>query len=154
MIGMGDRALLDPPLTAFFASRRCPGVAIRAGLDWALEQASKRNVVISGFHSPLEQSVLKILLEARSPAVAMLARRVEGAKLPVVWHTSIDSGNLTVVGPNTGSGRLTEELASNRNDAVAGLVLEIVVAHINQNGSLAKQVQRWQRANHAVRFLT
>jgi hypothetical protein len=58
-------------MTAFFASRQCPGTAIRAAMDWALNQAREKNVVVSGFHSPLEQSVLKVLMAAHSPAVVV-----------------------------------------------------------------------------------
>ena len=153
LIGVGPRALLDKPLTAFFASRQCTGLAIRAGIDWALEQARNRNAIISGFHPPLEQSVLKILLEAGSPAVVVLARQVEGAKLPLAWQTSMSSGNLAVTGPVTGSERLTEDLASNRNDQVAALAREIVIGHVSQNGTLSKQIRRWQSENYVVRCL-
>jgi hypothetical protein len=145
---------VDQPLAAFFASRQCPGAAIRVGLDWALEQARNRKVIISGFHSPLEQSVLKIVLEAGSLAVVMLARPVEGAKLPTAWYTSIDSGRLAIVGPIAGSGRLTEDLASDRNDAVATLAQELVIAHTNQEGRLEKQVQQWRCKNYTIRLLT
>lgn len=67
--GLGAPQLLDQPLTAFFASRQCPGAAIRAAMDWALAPASARRAVVGGFHSPLEQSVLRLLLEAHSPVV-------------------------------------------------------------------------------------
>jgi hypothetical protein len=70
--GCGNQRLLTGELTAFFASRQCPGTAIRAALDWALQQARTKQVIISGFHSPLEQSVLKVLITARSPAVVVL----------------------------------------------------------------------------------
>ena len=56
MHGVGAQSLLDLPITAFFASRQCPGVAIRAAMDWVLQQAKAGQVVVSGFHSPLEQS--------------------------------------------------------------------------------------------------
>jgi hypothetical protein len=56
LTGTGNANLLDLPMTAFFASRQCPGAAIRAAMDWALQQAKAKAVVISGFHSPLEQS--------------------------------------------------------------------------------------------------
>jgi hypothetical protein len=72
-------------MTAFFASRQCLGTAIRAAMEWALHRAREKNVVVSGFHSPLEQSVLKVLIASRSPAVVMLARPVAGAKLPPEW---------------------------------------------------------------------
>ena len=51
LTGTGNANLLDLPMTAFFASRQCPGAAIRAAMDWALQQAKLKTVVISGFHS-------------------------------------------------------------------------------------------------------
>ena len=80
--GIGNPALLQGPLTAFFASRQCPGKAIRAARNWAVDQARAGHAVVSGFHSPLEQSVLKVLLVAKAPAVLVLARPVQGAHLP------------------------------------------------------------------------
>lgn len=85
VVGLGAQDLLALPMSAFFASRQCPGIAIRIAIDWALQQAQARRVVVSGFHSPLEQSVLKILIQAHSPVVAVLARPVNGAKLPSEW---------------------------------------------------------------------
>lgn len=90
--GLGAQHLLDQQLTAFFASRQCPGLAIRAAMGWALEQAQKRQGVISGFHSPLEQSVLQLLLQAKSPVVALLARPVADARLPPGWQAALADG--------------------------------------------------------------
>ncbi len=42
LTGIGNTDLLDQPLTAFFASRQCSGVVIRAAMDWALEQAGEK----------------------------------------------------------------------------------------------------------------
>ena len=39
LVGIGEQALLALPMTAVFASRLCPGTAIRAATDWALAQA-------------------------------------------------------------------------------------------------------------------
>ncbi len=60
---VGEQALLKAPLTGFFAAYQCPSSAIRAAMDWALEQAQNRQGVISRFRSPLEQSVLYLLLQ-------------------------------------------------------------------------------------------
>ncbi len=46
---LGDTELLNLPLTAFFASRRSPGVAIRAAMEWSVAQACGINPVISPF---------------------------------------------------------------------------------------------------------
>lgn len=107
--GLGEPALLEQPATAFFSSRQCPGSAIRAAMDWTLEQAKTKRVVMSGFHSPLEQSVLKVLLQAHSPAIVVLARPVNGAKLPPDWLPAIDLGYLTLVSNSMRIQRLTNE---------------------------------------------
>ncbi len=131
-------------MTAFFASRQCTGAAIRAALDWALQQARAKNVVISGFHSPLEQSVLKVLIQARSPAVAVLARPVEDAKLQPAWAEPLALEHLTVVSSAKATTRLTGEVATARNRLVAQLATDIVVAHANPGGTLASLLAQWQ----------
>ena len=52
LTGKGEQGLLALPAAAFFASRQCSGVAIRAAMDWALQQARAKQAVVSGFHSP------------------------------------------------------------------------------------------------------
>ncbi len=142
--GIGNQSLLNLPMTAFFASRQCPGTAIRAAMDWALNQARKKNVVVSGFHSPLEQSVLKVLLVARSPAVVVLARPVAGAKLPSQWVEPLAQGSLAVVSVAVTAARLTDELATARNQLAAQLAASIVVAHASAGGALEDLCKQWQ----------
>ena len=142
--GCGCAQLLAPPLVAFFSSRQCPGIAIRAAMDWALQQASSSEPVVSGFHSSLEQSVLKLLLQARCPVVAVLARPVEHARLPPEWHDPLAQGRMAVVSAATRPERLTAELAALRNQWVAQLARKIVVAHASPGGALAGLVQQWQ----------
>ncbi|MGH8190837.1 MAG: DNA-processing protein DprA [Rhodanobacteraceae bacterium] len=150
LAGRGDPRRLDGELTAFFASRQCPGQAIRAALKWALHQAQAGCAVVGGFHSPLERSVLELLLEARSPVVAVLARSVESARLPVAWQAAIGRGHLVVVSGTSDRRRLDHDRSSSRNELVATLASEIVVAHINPVGSLAAQVREWRRRGNTV----
>ena len=140
---MGEHAYLSMPMTAFFASRQCPGVAIRAATDWAQQQAKSSQAVISGFHSPLEQSVLQILLQARSPVVAVLARPLTGAQFPAHWKEAITSGKMAVISVTATPARLTIERAIQRNDLAARLAKTIVVAYASNSGTLAKQLNSW-----------
>lgn len=142
--GLGEQELLALPMSAFFASRQCPGSAIRAAMDWTLQQARARRVVISGFHSPLEQSVLKVLIQARSPVVAVLARPVNGAKLPSEWAEPVAQGRMAVVSVASTAARLTSELAMARNQLVAELATDIVLAHASPGGALAGLLAQWQ----------
>lgn len=113
-------------------------------MDWALQQARARQVVISGFHSPLEQSVLKVLIAANSPAVVVLARPLQGARLPPEWAEPLAKGRMTVLSGATTAGRLTQQLACERNAQVAQLAKKIVVPHVSLGGSLADQLKQWR----------
>ena len=148
--GVGAQSLLDLPITAFFASRQCPGVAIRAAMGWVLQQARDGQVVASGFHSPLEQSALTVLLQARSPVVAVLARPVSSAKLPPAWAVPLAQGRMAVVSSVSAVTRLTSEAATLRNAQVARLATSIVVAHASPGGSLAGLVAQWQQEERRV----
>ena len=94
---MGNQALLSKALVAFFASRQCPGTAIRSATGWTIAQTKARQAVISGFHAPLEQSVLQLLLYARSPAVAVLARPLKEARLPADWEPATRAGHIPLL---------------------------------------------------------
>ncbi len=153
LTGQGNQGLLALPMTALFASRQCPGAAIRAAMDWALQQASNKRAVVSGFHSPLEQSVLKVLMAAGSPVVVVLARPVEGAKLPPEWAKPLTQGRMAVVSTVATMGRLTQPLANERNGLVAQLAQTIVVAHASPGGSLAGRLNQWRLDRRQVEVL-
>jgi len=153
LTGCGARELLTLELTAFFASRQCPGSAIRAAMDWALQQASAKRAVVSGFHSPLEQSVLQVLMAAGSPAVVVLARPVQKATLPPEWSGPMAEGCMAVVSSMATASRLTQQLAIERNVLAARLADRIVVAHASPDGTLAAQVRYWQQEGVQVEGL-
>ena len=152
--GVGAAHLLSQPLTAFFASRRCPGAAIHAGTDWVLTQARAKLAVVSGFHSPLEQSALKLLLQAKSPVAAVIARPLVGARLDHDWLTAIAERRMAVVSSHTAKGRLSEILAVERNDVVALLASRIVVAHTEPGGTLEAAVVRWTLTGRTIETLS
>lgn len=122
-------------------------------MDWALQQARAKRAVISGFHSPLEQSVLKVLMAAGSPAVVVLARPVQGAKLPPEWMEPLAKGHMAVVGGVATVSRLTQKQATERNALVAQLAHMIVVAHASPAGSLAAQLHQWRLDGRQVELL-
>lgn len=97
--GVGNRALLEQPLTAFFASHRCSGRAIRAAMDWVVEveQVRAKTPLIGGFHSPLEQSVLEVMLSAHAPVVIVIARQLYATRLPVAWRDAVQAGTAAVI---------------------------------------------------------
>lgn len=153
LAGRGDPRWLDDELTAFFASRQCPGSAIRMALEWALLTAREGRPVVGGFHSPLERSVLELLLEACSPTVVVLARDIKAARLPADWKKGVAQGHLTVVSAVTDRRQLSRDRAAARNDLVTALASRIVVAHASPNGNLASQVKEWQHRGIPIQAL-
>lgn len=151
--GVGNASLLEQPLTAFFASRQCPGVAIRSAMAWAVEQARCKKPVVSGFHSPLEQSVLEVMLAAGAPCVIVIARKLELAHLPPIWLRAVQDGMVAVISMDDTTRRLTTELAARRNDWVADHANRIVVAHASLGGGLQRQISHWKRRNFIVDYL-
>lgn len=119
-------------------------------MDWALQQAQAKTVVVSGFHSPLEQSVLKVLMEERSPVVAVLARTLGGTKLPSEWAQPMTQGQMAVVCTVTKLTRLTQDAATTRNDHAAQLVGGIVVACASASGTLANLCTQWRTEGRGV----
>jgi predicted Rossmann fold nucleotide-binding protein DprA/Smf involved in DNA uptake len=144
--GLGNAALLEQRLIAFFASRQCTGAAISAAMDWAVQQAKAKQTVISGFHSPLEQSVLAVLLQAKSPVVVVLSRSVERARLPSSWHQPLSLGLMAVVSCTQSTKRLTAQQATKRNNIVAQLAQQIVIGYASPDGELAHSCEKWEAA--------
>lgn len=151
LTGIGNMDLLDRSLTAFFASRQCSGVVIRAAMDWALEQAREKNLVISGFHSPLELSVLKVMLAASAPCVVVLARRFEQNRLPADWLVAAQKGTIAIVSVEKTTRRLITELAAKRNDWIAKRAAQILVAP-SEGGHLQQQSDQWVTSGLGVKY--
>ena len=76
LIGIGNPALLAEPLLGFIASRQCPGHVFIETLERVPHWAKAGRVLVSGFHSPLEQQVLHSLLRRQGRAVKVLARHL------------------------------------------------------------------------------
>lgn len=152
--GIGNAELLAEPLTAFFASRQCSGVAIRAAMDWAVDQARSKNPVISGFHSPLEQSVLEVMLTAGAPCVIVIARRLDQAYLPPGWLQAAAAGSAAVVSMDGTTRQLSAEMAERRNEWVARHAARIIIGHVSVGGGLRRQADKWVRDGRGVDYLS
>jgi predicted Rossmann fold nucleotide-binding protein DprA/Smf involved in DNA uptake len=128
----GDSAILDRPKVALFCSVKCPGKLILDTYDLARCFRGDGVLVISPFHSPMEQECFRILLRSTHPVVWALARgffrRVPSA--PVVCRSAVAEGRLVMVTsfPDTAK-RVTTETATARNIMAAMLADAIVVAH-------------------------
>jgi len=144
---VGSAVPLSGQLTAFLCSKEAPGATILKAFDQAAAWREAGRCVISGFHSPLEQQCLEILLRGKQSVVIVLARRLGKLRLPAGQRKALTDGRLTIVSPFLATEkRATAELARQRNRFVAALADEVIFAFVSQGGSLsrlAKEVATW-----------
>jgi predicted Rossmann fold nucleotide-binding protein DprA/Smf involved in DNA uptake len=88
--------------------------------------------VIGGFHSPMEEECLRILLRSPHPVIWCLARGLlkRIPSNPVDCRAAVEEGRLLIVSPFKNPVRhVTAKTAMVRNRFVADLAAAVVVAH-------------------------
>ena len=129
---VGDAAILDRPKVALFCSVKCPGKLILDTYDLAKRFRDEGVTVISGFHSPMEQECLRILLRSPHPVIWCLARGLyrQIPSTPVDCRPAAAEGRLVMVTPFPHTVRhITEKTATTRNRLVAEMASAVIVAH-------------------------
>ena len=128
----GDASVPPGPKLALFCSVKCPGKLILDTYDLCQHLRELGVIVVSGFHSPMEQECLRILLRSPHAVVWCLARgmvkRVPAA--PVDCSAAVSEGRLVVATPFPDTvRRVTAQTATVRNRVVAEMAAAVVVAH-------------------------
>ena len=129
---VGDAAILDRPKVALFCSVKCPGKLILDTYDLAKRFRDEGVTVISGFHSPMEQECLRILLRSPHPVIWCLARGLyrQIPSEPVDCRPAVAEGRLVMVTPFPDTVRhITAKTATTRNRLVVEMASAVVVAH-------------------------
>ena len=127
---IGNLDILTVPLLGFFCSTRCPGNVILRTYDLALALREAGVPIIGGFHSPMEQECLDVLLRGQQPVVICPARSIARLRLPTVWRKPLAESRLLILSPFAAKYRRpTTDLAEQRNRFVATLAAAIFVAY-------------------------
>jgi len=135
IVGAGEAALLDQPLLGLIASRECPGNVLLATLERVPQWVKAGRVIVSGFHSPLEQQVLRSLLRRNGHAVKVLARcfSASGYRLAKEEQDAFANGRLLVISSfGADTPRVTRVSAIKRNELVIALSTEVVTPFISK----------------------
>lgn len=142
---MGNRKLLDLPMTAFLASRgglACWGMACQEGLacqtptGWPVRPAC----VVGGFLSPMERAVFDACLADGIPVVRILARGLGfGMPNPYRGHgMPCPHDRLLIITPFDESVRgFSAARAAWCNEYALHLADNAVIGHLNPDGMLA-----------------
>ena len=138
IVGAGETALLAEPLLGFIASRECPGHVLLETLDRVPEWVKAGRVIVSGFHSPLEQQVLRSVLRRKGRVVKVLARGMTEYRPQPEEREPLAAGRMLVITacpPEVR--RTTRESALARNRLVLALASEIIVPYVADDSPLA-----------------
>jgi predicted Rossmann fold nucleotide-binding protein DprA/Smf involved in DNA uptake len=126
----GALDVLATPAMGFFCSSQCPGAIILKTFDAITALRDRGQIVIGGFHSPMEWGCLEILLRGRQPVIWVPARSIEGMRLKPELQPAFSAGRLLILSPfMLKHRRITADLADRRNRFVAALASEVFVAH-------------------------
>ena len=140
---IGNRAILQLPLTALFCSNRCPGDIIIRTYDIARAMRDAGVPVIGGFHTPMEKECLRLLLRGSQPVVVCSARGIQNMGLPREWRPALDDGRLLILSPFPPSQhRPTAKLAARRNELVADIAARDFIAHAAPAGDTEALARR------------
>lgn len=143
----GPETLLANRMTALFCSASTPGSAILGAYDAARELRNQRMTVISGFHSPIEKGCLQILLRGTQPIIWCPARTIENQQIPKDLRPAFEANRILILSPFNNTIRRTNRASAlRRNEIVAALCDEAVIAHITPGGqteTMVKQMQKW-----------
>jgi predicted Rossmann fold nucleotide-binding protein DprA/Smf involved in DNA uptake len=145
---IGKPNILRSPLTALLCSQNAPGSTILRTFDQAAYWRDSGTTVIGGFHSPMEQECLEILLRGKQTVVVATARAILPLRLPLNARKALDEGRLTVISSfDDQVRRTTAANAQTRNLLCCALAKHITFAHIRPTGSLdtlRSKLHEWQ----------
>lgn len=130
LAAIGRPELLVGNKLALFCSVKCPGNLILQTYDLAIALRELPITVISGFHSPMEQECLAVLLRGTHPIIVCPARSLQRMRIRPEWLKPIDEGRLLLLSAfGEKLHRATEDLAGERNQHVAAMAEKIFVAY-------------------------
>ena len=139
LCALGPVALLKAKKTALFCSASSLGDAILRAHDAAQHLRDEGVTVISGFHLPIEQDCLHILLRGKQPIIICPARAIEAMRIPTECRAAFDAGRVIFLSPFIKlPTRVTKESAIRRNEFVAALADNAYIAHVSAGGQTAR----------------
>jgi predicted Rossmann fold nucleotide-binding protein DprA/Smf involved in DNA uptake len=137
LIGVGNAELLKCPLLAVIASRSCPGNVLLQTVELVPEWVRAGKVIASGFHSPLEQQVLRSALRRNGRVVKFLARGMGSARFTQEENDATTAGNMLIVTAFPPEVKRTTRASSlERNRFVLAIADERCVPWIDQDSPL------------------
>ena len=131
---LGNISLLDQPKHGFLCSRCTKSSVIIPCLDWAVSHAHGDAVVMSTFHSEMEDAVLDMLLPGTCPIILVLGRSLYKT-VPEKLLPALDSGRLLIISISN-QRRISRESAFAANEYICNNSEPITFGYLSQESSL------------------
>ena len=145
MSSLGNKDLLDRHLVAFYGSRTfTPEIESRC-VAWAESVCNTDSVVISGFQSPLEKSVLRVLLEHKHPLILFLGRAMY-KRIPAEYREAIDEGRMLIETVREFN-RHSWNSSQTRNWCMMRIADEVVMSPFDDSSMLSPMHYHYARYN-------
>lgn len=145
----GNLELLTSKPLALICSVKCPGTIILQTYDMAQKLRDAGVPVIGGFHSPMEQECLRILLRGTQPVIVCPARGLQGMRIPKEYKVPLDQGRLLLLSSfSETKRRVTVDTAIDRNYFVAAIADRIFVPHAapsSKTFELCRAIELWKK---------
>ena len=136
---LGIDTAFNGNLWALFCSKKCPGELILKTHDLAQRFKERGIPTIGGYHSPIEQECLRVLLRGVQPILLCPARSIENMRLKSAWKDAFAKERLLILSPfESRYNRQTVALAHRRNALVAALADKIYIAHAAEDSKTLK----------------
>lgn len=136
---IGNIKALNQPKVALLCSSDCPGDLLIKSYDLAHYLRRYRVPVISGFHSPVEEHCLGILLKGLQPVLICRAKSIHRMRIPVPYKRSLKLGRLTILSPfSEHENRTTARTAYLRNRFVTALSQTVLITHARPESKTEK----------------
>lgn len=139
---LGNQALLKEYKLGFLCSSWIGSQAILPCYDWATA-LPLGNVVMSGFHSPIERDILQILLNTGHRVIVVLARRLY-ATIPPEWQKAIGEQRMLIISTAPEASRVGRLAAQQRNDYIAQLSDRLVFGYVHEDSLLWPCYQKYK----------
>lgn len=147
---LGNLSLLAGKTVGLICSVACPGSVIIKTYDAIRELRDAGVTVVGGFHSPMEQECLSLLLRGPQPVVICPARNIEGMRVPLDWKKGLEDRRLLVLSPFTKGRRVNAILAQQRNLFVAVLADVLLIPHASPGGKAEKLCRQMFAASKGI----
>ncbi len=148
---IGNTDILQNRTIAIFSSIKCPGKIILKTYEY-IRQLRERNVtVIGGFHSPMEQECLNILLKGKRPVILCPARSIENMRIKKAFKKPMEEGRFLILSLFSGNqNRISSGRADKRNHFAAAIADKIVIPYAAPGSKTESLCNEWIKKGKTV----